>query len=154
MPVVIKKQTMAYRDTDGNYVFFNAVAQEGTKQQLAEIAAAGAEQIANMEQTVNDALQEAKDSGEFDGPTGPNGATFMPTVNSAGVISWTNNGGLPNPQPQNIMGPEGKQGPQGAPGVTPVRGVDYWTSADVQNLTDAAINAVLDAYPAAEGEGF
>lgn len=151
MPAVIKKQTMAYRDKDGNYYFFNAVAQEGTARQLAEIAAEGAAQIANMQQTVADALQEAKDSGEFDGPTGP---TFMPEINSAGVISWTNNGGLPNPQPQNIMGPEGKQGPQGAPGVTPVRGVDYWTSADVQNLTDAAINAVLDAYPAAEGEGF
>lgn len=37
---------------------------------------------------------------------------------------------------------------------TPVRGVDYWTAADVASLTQAAINAVLQAYPAAEEESF
>ena len=43
------------------------------------------------------------------------GATFTPTVNSDGVISWTNDGGLPNPESVNIKGP---QGATGATGVT------------------------------------
>ena len=52
------------------------------------------------------------------------GATFTPTVSSDGVISWTNDGSLPNPEPVNIKGPQGEtgatgpQGPQGATGAT------------------------------------
>ena len=46
------------------------------------------------------------------GTNGSNGVTFTPSVSSAGVISWTNDGGLPNPQSQNI------KGPQGDPGIT------------------------------------
>ena len=33
----------------------------------------------------------------FSIPNGTDGVTFIPSVSSAGVISWTNNGGLPNP---------------------------------------------------------
>lgn len=38
------------------------------------------------------------------GPTGANGVTFIPSVSEAGVLSWTNNGGLTNPDPVNIKG--------------------------------------------------
>ena len=41
------------------------------------------------------------------GPTGANGVTFTPSVSAAGVLSWTNNGGLTNPSPINIKGPKG-----------------------------------------------
>lgn len=41
------------------------------------------------------------------GPNGANGATFTPSVSAAGVLSWTNNGGLTNPPPINIKGPKG-----------------------------------------------
>ena len=41
------------------------------------------------------------------GPNGANGATFTPSVSAAGVLSWTNNGGLTNPSPINIKGPKG-----------------------------------------------
>lgn len=51
---------------------------------------------------------------------GSDGVTFTPHVSSAGVISWTNDGGLPNPDPVNITGPRGLQGIQGEPGETPV----------------------------------
>lgn len=44
------------------------------------------------------------------------GTTFTPAVSSAGVISWTNDGSLPNPEPVNIKGPQGQTGPAG-PGV-------------------------------------
>ena len=39
------------------------------------------------------------------GPKGDTGVTFTPTVSAAGIISWTNDGDLPNPQPVDIKGP-------------------------------------------------
>lgn len=50
------------------------------------------------------------------------GATFTPTVSSDGVISWTNDGGLPNPESVNIKGPQGATGPQGPQGETGATG--------------------------------
>lgn len=53
------------------------------------------------------------------GQNGSNGYTFIPQVSPEGIISWTNNGQLPNPDPVNIMGPQGpagEQGPKGDPG--------------------------------------
>lgn len=56
-----------------------------------------AQAIADVEK----ALEEAKQSGEF------NGAVFTPHVSEDGVLSWTNDGGQPNPEPVSIMGPQG-----------------------------------------------
>lgn len=39
---------------------------------------------------------------------GEDGATFTPSVSADGVISWTNNRGLNNPEPVNIRGKDGK----------------------------------------------
>lgn len=55
------------------------------------------------------------------GTAGPMGAVFTPTVSSSGIISWTNNGGLTNPDSVNIRGPKGEKGdsiigPVGPPG--------------------------------------
>lgn len=47
------------------------------------------------------------------GGAGSTGATFTPSVSPDGVISWTNDKELPNPEPVNIKGPEGPQGPRG-----------------------------------------
>lgn len=41
---------------------------------------------------------------------------FVPNVSDAGVISWTNDAGLPNPTPRNIRGPQGEQGETGETG--------------------------------------
>lgn len=46
---------------------------------------------------------------------GIKGTTFIPAVSSEGIISWTNDGDLPNPEPMNIAGPQGERGPQGNP---------------------------------------
>lgn len=35
------------------------------------------------------------------------GATFVPSVTDDGMLSWENNGGLDNPTPVNITGPQG-----------------------------------------------
>lgn len=58
------------------------------------------------------------------GPAGQNGVTFTPSVSETGVLSWTNNGGLDNPDPVNIMGPQGLQGVQGEPGKNGMDGTD------------------------------
>ena len=47
------------------------------------------------------------------GDKGAVGAHFTPSVSDDGVLSWTNNGELANPQPVNIRGPQGVQGEQG-----------------------------------------
>lgn len=52
------------------------------------------------------------------GGSGKDGATFTPSVSGDGTLSWTNNGGLPNPNPVNIKGQDGAQGTPGAKGVT------------------------------------
>lgn len=44
------------------------------------------------------------------GKDGKNGATFTPHVSAEGVLSWTNDQGLPNPEPVNIKGPAGEGG--------------------------------------------
>ena len=54
-------------------------------------------------------------SGEGGG-SGKNGVTFTPSVSEAGVISWTNDGGLTNPDAVNIKGPQGETGPAGPQG--------------------------------------
>lgn len=62
------------------------------------------------------------------GPKGVTGAVFTPTVSSAGLLSWSNNGGLSNPASVNIKGPKGDkgatgaQGPKGATGATGPQG--------------------------------
>lgn len=53
------------------------------------------------------------------GTPGENGATFTPSVDDSGNLSWTNDKNLPNPDPVNIKGPKGDTGdtgPQGNPG--------------------------------------
>ena len=50
------------------------------------------------------------------GQPGKDGVTFIPSVSEEGIISWTNDGDLPNPEPVDIMGPQGEPGQDGAPG--------------------------------------
>ncbi|HDR1061720.1 collagen-like triple helix repeat-containing protein [Pasteurella multocida] len=56
------------------------------------------------------------------GPPGPsgsdgrNGYTFTPSLSSSGLLSWINDGNLPNPSAINIKGPKGDIGPQGPTG--------------------------------------
>ena len=45
------------------------------------------------------------------------------------------------------QGPQGEQGPAGKDGHTPVKGTDYWTESDKQEIIDS----VLAALPSAEG---
>ena len=105
-----------------------------------------------------------------EGPQGPQGekgdipviiGSAGPNVNVVGVptISTTTDGdrvtfifnNLKGEQGiQGEVGPQGiqgEQGPAGADGTTPVKGTDYWTAADKQEI----INEVLAAIPSSEG---
>lgn len=67
------------------------------------------------------------DTGDI-GPQGPKGDVgetgpyFTPSVSQEGVISWTNNGELENPNEVNIKGPQGEVGPQGPIGPEGLQG--------------------------------
>lgn len=56
-----------------------------------------------------DMLEDQGDS--FETWQGLRGPYYTPSVDSEGNLSWTNNGGLPNPPTVNITGPEGEQAP-------------------------------------------
>ena len=47
---------------------------------------------------------------------------FVPSVSAAGVLSWTNKAGLPNPASVNIKGVKGDKGDTGAQGIQGVKG--------------------------------
>lgn len=59
------------------------------------------------------------------GAKGDTGPYYTPSVSAEGVISWSNNGGLTNPDPVSIRGPQGETGatgPQGPAGETGATG--------------------------------
>lgn len=75
-----------------------------------------------------------------DGTDGATGTTFTPSVSEEGVISWTNDGGKPNPAPRNIKGDPGK-------GVIPVftrdmtsQTPDIWTCNMAWEDVEDAVN--------------
>ena len=43
-----------------------------------------------------------------------------------------------------LKGAKGDKGEPGAPGKTPVRGTDYWTAADKQEIVNSVIAALPD----------
>lgn len=67
-------------------------------------------------QRVKDELIAAGASGEYDG------ATFTPSVDDNGNLSWTNDKGRENPATKNIKGPKGDTGPRGPKGETGAAG--------------------------------
>lgn len=56
------------------------------------------------------------------GEKGDAGPVFTPNVSEDGVLSWTNDGGLANPEPVSIKGPQGETGPQGERGPQGIQG--------------------------------
>lgn len=87
------------------------------------------------------------------GGSGNDGATYTPHVSSDGIISWTNDKGLPNPEPVNIKGLKGDKGDtgeRGIPGETPVKGVDYWTDDDKAEISEYVDRLIGSANTALE----
>lgn len=68
----------------------------------------GSVAFASLTETQRDSLK---------GEKGDAGAVYIPLLNAAGDLSWTNNGGLPNPGIVNLKGEKGEKGDKGSPGA-------------------------------------
>ena len=86
-----------------------------------------------VDQVVQNALQEAKESGEFDGEKGDDGGYYAPSVDDSGILTWeASKAGMPAVPAANIKGKDGytpvkgKDYFDGEPGYTPVKGIDYF----------------------------
>lgn len=107
------------------------------------------------------------------GAKGDPGAVFTPSVSSEGVLSWSNNGGLSNPESVSIRGPKGDkgdpgaqgeigpQGPKGDTGATGPQGAKGETGANgetgpqgLQGDTGAAGADGKSAYASAQDGGY
>lgn len=104
---------------------------------------------------VNDALAQAKESGEFDGePGAPGTSVTVTSVSESNVDGGTNVVTFSDGKKLNIKngskGSDGSPGATGPAGYTPVKGTDYWTAADKSEM----VNDVLDALPTWEGGSY
>lgn len=81
--------------------------------ELSESVGIHSENILNLDERVT-VLEES----DLGGEPGEDGATFTPSVDSAGNLSWTNDKGLANPATVNIKGGNGDKGDTGANGVS------------------------------------
>lgn len=75
---------------------------------------------------------------------GEDGATFTPSIDSNGNLSWTNNKGLANPSSVNIKGPKGDKGDTGAKGAD---GLTTAVSVNGETYTHSNGIITLPNYP-------
>ena len=101
--------------------------------------------------TINDGADG--EDGELTGSVDWNSVTNKPEVISCThswdgtVLTITSASGTSS---ANLKGEPGTPGTPGTDGYTPVKGTDYWTETDVQEM----VNDVLAALPNASGVGF
>ena len=78
------------------------------------------------------------------GEQGVKGTTFTPSVSAAGVLSWTNDGGLSNPASVNIKGEKGDS-PALSDSVTSTSTTTAASSKAVKSAYDRASTAITNA---------
>jgi hypothetical protein len=94
-------------------------------------------EVITIQTAVENALREAKESGDFKGDKGEKGDT--------GAQGLQGEQGI-----QGEKGDKGDKGDKGADGYTPIRGTDYWTEEDKA----AMVSDVLAALPTWEGGSY
>ena len=123
------------------------------------------EQLASLkgEQGIQGVKGDKGDTGEQGipgekGDTGQDGATFTPSVDAEGNLSWTNDKGLVNPTTVNIKGDKGEKGDKGDTGAQGSAGLDgrdgLTTAISVNGTTYTHVDGVitLPNYPTSTGE--
>lgn len=96
--------------------------------------------------TINDADGEKTFDvmdGEGGGTEGLDGATFTPSVSAEGVLSWTNDKGLMNPDPINIKGAPGADGTNGTNGTDGKDGTD---GVGIASIVKTGTEGLVDTY--------
>lgn len=90
-------------------------------------------------------IQDAGGASSFDVMDGQNGSAgsdgITPTIGDNG--NWylgDTDTGKPSQGETGPAGPQGETGQTGAAGHTPVRGTDYWTAEDQQDIVDTVLN--------------
>ncbi len=104
-------------------------------------------QAVELEEAVQSALTQAKESGEFDGADGQKGADGKNGADGVSVThSWngttltvTSASGTSS---ANLKGDAGAAGKDGSNGKTPVKGTDYYTESDKAEIV-MAVRAAL-----------
>ncbi|OUO36405.1 hypothetical protein B5F88_13885 [Flavonifractor sp. An306] len=142
----------AYR-SGARYTALDLVGHEGG----GYIALREVQDIAPSDDGVNWMLLAARGGEGIQGEQGIPGYVFTPSVSAEGVVSWTNNGDLPNPDPVDIMGPEGPRGPQGDSVVsiehTGGTGAPGTTDTYTVKLSNGSIAGAFQVYNGADGNG-
>lgn len=138
-------------DAETARVLAESLRETAEKQRAAaEEARSNAESLRESSETSRQALandlQGKLDDGYF------NGATFTPSVSDLGILSWSNDKGLPNPASKSIKGEKGNDGvvTQLAAGMYALSIVDtdlvvtYGSGADIPDLEIVDNNLVLN----------
>lgn len=95
-------------------------------------------EAAKLQEAINTALAQAKESGEFDGVPGADGIP-----GKDGADGYTPQKGIDYFDGQDGQpGKDGSPGKDGEDGYTPVKGVDYWTEADKDEMVSSVIAQV------------
>lgn len=130
-------KSVKFQTADGAYSD-NYVVQDDTARKAASAAV----------KTVNGAAPDATGNVEVQTESGEYGGYYSPNLDGEGNLTWTpSKEGMPGVPGANVKGPKGDPG---SAGHTPVKGTDYWTADDQQDIVDA----VLAALPAAEGVSY
>lgn len=109
----------------------------------------------DLQEATNEALAQAKASGEFDGPQGPKGDPGE--KGDKGDTGEQGIQGIPGEKGEKgdtgapgADGAKGDKGDKGDPGYTPVKGTDYYTETDKNEM----VSAVLAALPNGDGVSY
>lgn len=110
----------------------------GEWQDLIDISAAGGSTGGADGEDGTDGEDGANGS---DGSTGKDSVTFTPNVDSEGNLSWSNNGGLDNPETVNI---KGKDGMDGATVDEVLAAMPVLTAVDFSNFDSGSFVETID----------
>lgn len=147
----------ALPDGGGGAVLYTP--QELTAEQQAQARSnIGALAETELDAAVEDALEQAKASGDFKGEKGDTGAAGANGVSATHswngtVLTVTSASGTSSADLKGDKGDKGDTGSAGAAGAagkTPVKGTDYWTAED----RAAIVNDVLAALPTWDGGSY
>lgn len=100
----------------------------------------------NLNAAIDAAITQAKESGELDGEKGEDGISATHEWNGTTLIvtsaSGTSSADLKGEKGD--KGDKGATGAAGADGYTPVKGTDYFTESDINEIVDAVYAIVAD----------